>query len=328
LKRLPGLLLCFALGVAAWALQRLEVRATGTPYVEALVIAMLLGVLVRSTVGVPASAQAGVSFAGREVLETAVFLLGASVDFYAVAGAGPQLLIGIVVIVGVSLLLGYGVGRMFNLGHKLSLLVACGNAICGNSAIAAVAPVIDADADEIASAIGFTAILGVVVVLLLPVLLRPPVVTPVQYGVVAGLTVYAVPQVLAATLPVGAVAGTTGTLVKLIRVLLLGPIVLVLSFMHSDRAPRTWLSIGRMIPWFITGFLALAALRSMGIIPAGVAGSVRSLVTALTVLAMAALGLGVDVRALRRVGPRVVGAVTISLVLLFAMSWGLASLVG
>jgi uncharacterized integral membrane protein (TIGR00698 family) len=321
-------LLCCGLGLAAWGVQRVEVLLTGSPYVEALVIAMLLGVLVRSTVGVPASAQAGVSFAGREVLETAVFLLGASVDFNAVAAAGPSLLIGILAIVAVSLVLGYGVGRMFNLGHKLSLLVACGNSICGNSAIAAVAPVIDADADEVASAIGFTAILGVAVVLLLPVLLRPPVVTPVQYGVVAGLTVYAVPQVLAATLPIGAIAGTTGTLVKLIRVLLLGPIVLVLSFMHSDHAPKGWLSIGKMIPWFITGFLVLATLRTVGVIPAEAAGNVRALVTVLTVVAMAALGLGVDVRTLSRVGPRVVGAVTISLVALFAMAWGLASFVG
>ena len=89
--------------------------------------------------------------------------------------------------------------RLLGLPLRMSILVACGNSICGNSAIAAVAPIIDADGDDVASSIAFTAVLGVVVVLGLPLLVPLLKMSLTQYGVLAGLTVYAVPQVLAAT---------------------------------------------------------------------------------------------------------------------------------
>jgi uncharacterized membrane protein YadS len=97
--------------------------------------------------------------------------------------------------------------RLLGLPQRMSILVACGNSICGNSAIAAVAPVIGADGDDIACSISFTAVLGVIVVLTLPLLVPILHLSLTQYGVLAGLTVYAVPQVLAATLPIGALRG-------------------------------------------------------------------------------------------------------------------------
>ena len=113
----------------------------------------------------------------------------------------------------------------------MAILVACGNSICGNSAIAAVAPVIGADSDDVASSISFTAVLGVIVVLTLPLLVPILHLSLTQYGVLAGLTVYAVPQVLAATLPIGALSNQVGTVVKLVRVLMLGPVVLGFSLL-------------------------------------------------------------------------------------------------
>src|SRR6185436_2258741 len=187
---------------------------------------------------------------------------------------------------------------------RLATLVATGNAICGNSAIAAVAPVIGADPEDVASSIAFTAILGVIVVLGLPLLIGPLRLSTYQYGVLAGLTVYAVPQVLAATFPVSALSGEVGTLVKLVRVLLLGPVVVFFSFRHH-RIGTQKLNPASFVPWFIAGFLVLAAARSLGAIPTSAAGVVREVSRWLTVAAMAALGLGVDVRALGRVGPRV-----------------------
>jgi len=117
------------------------------------------------------------------------------------------------------------------LPQRISILIACGNSICGNSAIAAVAPIIGADSDDVASSIAFTAILGVVVVLALPLLIPLLYLSQSQYGVLAGLTVYAVPQVLAATLPISPVSAQLGTMVKLMRVLMLGPVVVLLSLL-------------------------------------------------------------------------------------------------
>ena len=146
--------------------------------------------------------------------------------------------LGIVVLVLAALGAGYAVGRAAGLSPNLAVLVACGNAICGNSAIAAVAPVIGADKNDVAASIALTAVLGVAVVLALPLLIAPLGLSHYQYGVLAGLTVYAVPQVLAAAFAVSAVSGQVATAVKLARVLMLGPVVLYFARACSANGRR------------------------------------------------------------------------------------------
>jgi uncharacterized integral membrane protein (TIGR00698 family) len=323
----PGVALAAALTVAAWALQAVEVRLFGHAVVEALVLAILLGMIVRSTCTPPERYEPGIRFAGKQVLETAIVLLGASVDLPLLLRAGAPLVIAIVTVVAVGLAAGYGIGRMLGLNPRLATLIACGNAICGNSAIAAVAPVIGADKEDVASSIAFTAVLGVIVVLALPLLIPVLGFDEYQYGALAGMTVYAVPQVIAATFPVGRLSGEVGTLVKLVRVLLLGPVILFFTF-RNRKVGEQKLEAGSVVPWFIAGFLVLAAARSLGLILAEVAGPVREVSRWMTVLAMAALGLSVDVRVLGRVGPRVVAAVTGSLVVLVALSAALIVALG
>jgi uncharacterized integral membrane protein (TIGR00698 family) len=273
----------------------------------------------------PAGVEAGVSFTAKQLLEVAVLLLGASVDLPLLLRAGPSLAAGIVLLVVLGLAFSYGIGRAMGLPAKLAVLVACGNSICGNSAIAAVAPVIRADKEHVASSIAFTAILGVIVVVGLPFLIGPLGLSDYQYGVLAGLTVYAVPQVLAATFPVSVLSGQVGTLVKLVRVLMLGPVVLffALRHRHDPDAPKEGavrFQLTRFVPWFIVGFLMLAALRSSGALPPQAAALMKTLSGWLTVAAMAALGLGVDLKAIRRVGRPVILTVTGSLMILVALS--------
>ncbi|MDQ6736589.1 MAG: putative sulfate exporter family transporter, partial [Gemmatimonadota bacterium] len=261
--------------------------------------------------------------AAKEVLEVAIFLLGASVDLPLLLRAGPSLAVGIVLLVIVGIGGSYAIGRACGLPKKLAVLVACGNSICGNSAIAAVAPVIGAKKEHVASSIAFTAILGVVVVLGLPMLIHPLGMNNYQYGVLAGLTVYAVPQVLAAAFPVSVLSGQVGTLVKLVRVLMLGPVVLFFAVTNrgnQNSATGARFQITRFVPWFIIGFLALAIMRSAGAMPATWVNPTRAVSGWLTVAAMAALGLGVDLKVIGKVGPRVIGTVSASLVMLIVLS--------
>ena len=325
MNRTPGILLCIAIGIAGWIVQVAEERLVGRAYIEGLVVAILLGALIAGVWKMPDRFAPGVEFSARQLLELAVCLIGVAIDTKLLLSTGPLLFAGVIAIVAVSLAATYLVGRAAGLSHRLAVLVAAGNSICGNSAIAAVAPVIGADPEDIAAAISFTAVLGVVVVLTLPFLAKPAGLGAAQYGIVAGLTVYAVPQVLAATLPVSAAAGAMGTLVKLMRVLLLGPLVIGLGL----AAPRSRAaSRATLVPWFIVGFIAVATLRSLGLLAPGVIDAVRWSATALTVVAMAALGLGVDLRALRRSSGRVIGVVCVSLLLLCGMSLVLARSVG
>ena len=324
---IPGVLLCIVVAGVSAAFEAAERRLFEHPYVEALVLAILLGMAVRSFWNPSERWQAGIAFSAKQLLEVAVMLLGASISFAAVAASGAALLGAIAVTVIVTLALSFGISRMLGLPTRLSILIACGNSICGNSAIAAVAPVIGASRDEIASSISFTAILGVVMVLGLPLLIPLLHLSATQYGILAGLTVYAVPQVLAATVPAGLVSTQIGTLVKLMRVLMLGPIVVGLSLLAprlKGGAPsKTTAGFFRLVPWFIIGFLALAILRSLDVVPATVVGPLTAITGFLTVVSMAALGLGVDVRVLATVGGRVTAAVTLSLMLLLAISIGL-----
>jgi len=327
---LPGIALCGLLALASLGLERVEERELAHPYVEALVLAILLGMAIRGFWKPAERWQAGIAFSAKQLLEAAVMLLGASISFAAIAASGVLLLGAIVFTVIVMLGISFGLSRMHGLPMKLSILIACGNSICGNSAIAAVAPVIGAHPDDIASSISFTAILGVIVVLGLPLLIPLLQLSATQYGILAGLTVYAVPQVLAATVPAGLISAQIGTLVKLIRVLMLGPLVVGLSVLASRLQWAGPIATGkktgfffRFVPWFILGFLVLAALRSFSIIPRELAGPIAHITGFLTVVSMAALGLGVDIRVLGRVGGRVTSAVTLSLVVLLAISIGL-----
>jgi uncharacterized integral membrane protein (TIGR00698 family) len=334
---LPGIALCVAVTLIAIALEKIEVGLAGHPYLEALVIAILVGVGVRAFWTPGPAWQDGIGFSAKTLLEIAVVLLGASLSAALVVALGPILLIGIAIIVAVAIVSSYAICRALGLPRKMSVLVACGNSICGNSAIAAVAPVIGAKPADVASSIAFTAVLGVAVVLGLPLLVPILDLSLTQYGVLAGLTVYAVPQVLAATLPIGELSNQVGTVVKLVRVLMLGPVVLGFSLLAArlrnetgaaNGGQRRWPPIQELVPWFIVGFLLFALARSLGLIPDDLVRPLRTIAAVLTTIAMAALGLGVDIRTVAKAGPRVATAVTASLVVLGIISFALIRLAG
>ncbi|WCT77611.1 YeiH family protein [Novosphingobium humi] len=341
---LPGLALCLTVTGGALILQRIEAAVFGRTWLEALVLAILIGTTVR-TVWTPDKRWfPGITFSAKVLLELAVVLLGASVSAATIMAAGAGLLIGIAFVVCAAIASSYLIGRLLGLPTRMALLVACGNSICGNSAIAAVAPVIGADGEDVAASIGFTAVLGVVVVLMLPLLAFGLHLSGHQFGALAGLTVYAVPQVIAAAAPGGATAVQMGTLVKLVRVLMLGPVCLILSLIapklreEADELPPHVTTgerpaLGRpplhhLVPWFIIGFLGLMGLRSFGLIPQAALAPANEAATLLTVVSMAALGLGVDVRTVAHAGGRVTAAVVLSLLVLGAISLGLIHLLG
>ena len=321
-----GMALCVLVTLIAVTIQALEETLVGHPYVEAIVLAILLGTAIRTLWEPGGRWRAGIAFSAKQVLEVAVALLGASLSIAAIAASGPVLLVAIVTVVILSLAVSFGISRSLGLPVRLSILIACGNSICGNSAIAAVAPVIGASTDDVASSISFTAVLGVIVVLGLPLLIPLLHLSETQYGVLAGMTVYAVPQVLAATVPAGLVSTQTGTLVKLIRVMMLGPVVACIAvFARNLRGDRSSGAIEpnsffKTVPWFIVGFFALATLRSLSLIPDGAVFPLQRIASILTIMSMAALGLGVDLRVIGRVGGKVTAAVTLSLLFLLVVS--------
>lgn len=332
LRLIPGLFLSLAVAGLALGVAALERDAFARPPLEALVVAILVGAAARTAWTPGPRFDAGVQFSAKTLLELAVALLGATVSAQAILAIGPGLVVGVLGLVVAAVAGSYLVGRAFGLAPRMATLVACGNSICGNSAIAAIAPVIDAEGEDVAAAVAFTAVLGVGVVLALPALGAALHLPPRAFGVLAGLTVYAVPQVLAATAPVGALATQVGALVKLVRVLTLGPMLLVFAWLaprlygyEPGATPRRPV-LAHVAPWFVLAFLALAAARSADLIPHAALKPAADTAGALTIVAMAGLGLGVDLRAVARAGPRVTGVATLSLLLLGFLALGLIRL--
>jgi uncharacterized integral membrane protein (TIGR00698 family) len=341
---IPGITLSVAVAAVATALERVEAMILGGRWLEALVLAIVVGTALRTAWSPARTWIAGINFSAKTLLEVAVLLLGASISVQTIMADGLGLLGGIASVVVAAIAATYGLGRLLKLPRRMATLIACGNSICGNSAIAAVAPVIGADGEDVSAAIAFTAVLGVAVVLGLPLLIPLLHLSGTQYGALAGLTVYAVPQVLAATAPIGTIAMQMGTMVKLVRVLMLGPVVLTLTLLTrswrdeqdeavphvtaGDRPAAGKLPLHKLVPWYIIGFLALIALRSLGLLPHAALEPVAAVASALTVISMAALGLGTDLRAVARAGGRVIAVVCLSLLLLGGISLGLIRLLG
>ncbi|MGB3330802.1 MAG: putative sulfate exporter family transporter [Thermomicrobiales bacterium] len=350
---LPGIAFAAVITVLAILLAMLEKRLFGYEILEPLVLGLILGIAIRSIWGVPAFLLPGIAFAAKQVLEFAIVLLGASLDLHQLAHAGTKILVAVLISVSVTIVTGIAIGRAAGLGTRLAILVAVGNAICGNSAIAAVAPAIRAKKEEVASAIALTAVFGVGVVLTLPLLIPVFNLSNERYGVIAGLTVYAVPQVLAATFPVSAESGQIGSLVKLTRVLLLGPVVAFFAWWTARNEERgksreereaqeraraagttpstrsSFLSsLLSYLPWFVIGFVLFAILRTVHVIPDATGAQVQNVSKTLTAVAMTALGLTVDVKSVRKGGAKVALTVSMLTVLLVVMALVMVTVMG
>lgn len=316
---LPGAAVSAGITGLAQAIVAGEKSLMNFAWVDGLVFAIVIGTLFHTLFGLPEILRAGVAFSSKFLLELAIVCMGASVSVSTVVDAGTLMIAMVAVTVILALMVSYGICRLLGLHHHVATLVACGNSICGNSAIVAAAPVIGARSDDVAAAIAFTAALGIVIVLLLPPLFPASHLSEWQYGVLAGMTVYAVPQVLAATAPIGVTSVQIGTLVKLMRVLMLGPVVLLLRLTkRSGHSPA--LPVASLVPWFILGFFLMMFLRSIDLVPSAVVSTAKETSNILTVVSMAALGLSVNMRTVFASGGRILLAGILSVVALASMS--------
>jgi uncharacterized integral membrane protein (TIGR00698 family) len=325
----PGLILAAVIAACGYFGEDLEATLIDHRIIEALVIAMVIGVAVRNVVALPEYVHPGAGYASKTILELAVLILGASIDVQTVFNAGFLLVVAVTSGVIFGLIASFSLGKSLGLETRLAFLVAVGNSICGNSAIAAVAPVVKAERREVASAIGLTAVAGVVVILILPIAVPAIGMNHYQYGIVAGMAVYAVPQVVAAAFAVSQVSGEVATLVKLMRVMFLGPVVMVTGlYMRARGGGDYQVKRSQLLPWFVIGFFGLLLLRSLGAIPGEFVQPIKDTGRVLTIWAMAGLGLGVDMSSIRNVGPRVGITSGLSMVLLVLLSILLITVLG
>ena len=306
----------------------------GNLVIDPLLLALLAGIAFKNVFPRATWHKEGARFAEKTVLEFSVLILGASIFLPQVTKSGAGLFILIISGVIGSMAVAFVVGRvLLKLDAKVAILVGVSNSICGNSAAAVMAPIIGASSAELATVIGISALLGASQIVLLPLLVPIFGLTDYQYGVVAGMAVYAVAQVYAASATVSASAASVATFVKLTRVVLLAPLAVSIHVLSRSQDPRgvstpgrkafTEIPFLRYLPWFVTGFIILAILRSIGVISEEQGLTIRDFSRYSFVVAMVAIGMTVDFRDVFKIGARV--AVTILSVILFML---LVSIIG
>jgi len=299
-RRAPGLALAAALaGVALLLGHRL-------PLVGAPVLGIVLGLLVRATLAPGERFGPGFAFAGGTVLQASVVALGFGFSLTQVASTGlaslPVTLATLAVAFSSALLL----GRWLGVHGKLMILVGVGTAICGASAIAAVAPVIEPDEHDTAYAISTIFLFNIVAVLLFPPLGHLLHMGDTGFGLWAGTAINDTSSVVAAGYSFSRAAGDYATIVKLTRATLIVPVCLALAFATARRAGAASEHGGllRRFPWFILGFLAASALRTAGLVPTSIQPALHLAAEALIVLALTGLGLSANLRRMLASGPR------------------------
>jgi uncharacterized integral membrane protein (TIGR00698 family) len=304
-----GILAAVAVGAVAWGLHRL------IPAFSAAILAIVLGALVRNTLPLPASIIDECKGLVKRVIPITIILTGASVNLSEVAHVGAPALAVIVASIICGCVAAVAAGRLLKTSRHTGLLIGCGTAICGTSAIIAAAPVIGADDDDLLLSVSTINVMGLLVMFLLPPLGALMHFSPVAFGVWAGVTVHAVPQAITTGFAYSAQSGTLATLVKLARVTLLAPFLVVLALI-VPRGNQVRLGFWSLLPKFVWGFLALAALNTLHVLPdlsfhplalsstwQAPLGSILSEAgNLLLTLSMAAMGLEVSLRFLFRTG--------------------------
>lgn len=327
LKNVAGIIPGLAVSLVIAAIAKFLEGLMPVHVVGASVIALFLGMIINSF-WKPAFLSAGIKFTSKKVLKLAIILLGASLSVKVIFTVGKMSLTVMLFTLLTCFGGGYLVGRALGLNWKLSNLISAGTGICGGSAIAAVAPVIDAEDSDIAYAMSATFLFDMAMIVLFPIMGRMLGLSDMAYGLWAGTAVNDTSSVVAAGYAFSEGAGDFATMVKLTRTLSIIPTVLVFSFVslrlkrkENSGAEYKKVNVMKLFPWFIVGFLALAAVNSIGFIPQGVSSAAKDTSKFLMVAALGAIGLNTSFKDMKKSGinPMLHGFIISALVVVVAL---------
>ncbi len=306
----PGVLLCLALAVPCWLLGK------AFPVVGGSVFAILLGMVIALFYRNKAATQAGIAYTSKKILQYAVILLGFGLNLSEIARVGATSLPVILATISTSLIVSFVLHKLMHIPANISTLVGVGSSICGGSAIAATAPVIDADDDEIAQAISVIFLFNIIAALTFPTLGSVLGLSNEGFGLFAGTAVNDTSSVTATAaawdgMHPGANTLDQATIVKLTRTLAIIPITLALAVWRTAKAKRAGgnqgssFSLKKVFPFFIL-FFVLASVITTVATTAGVDASVfqpfKELSKFFIIMAMGAIGLNTDLVKLVRTG--------------------------
>lgn len=299
-RQWPGLALLGAIALfATWTAGHLPAS------VSRVFIAVLAGIVVNNTIRPDRKIFGpGIRLATDRFLKLAVILLGAGVSFGEAAALGGRGLLAIWAVITAAFALSFLLGGKLKMPLRRKILFAVGLGICGNTAVAATAPLVEARDEDVFLAVGVVTLFGVAAVLAYPLLGRLLGMSETLFGAWAGTAICDTAQVVAAGFAYGEEAGRTATVIKLTRNVMMAPVILLISLFYRRKVRRTGPRAGAagMFPPFIGGFLLLALLNSAGLLTAATSRAADQAAKFLVVLALSGIGLGVDLARLKKLG--------------------------
>ncbi len=320
---IPGLAISMLIAVVSKMIEGLlPIHIIG-----ASVIALFIGMIINSF-WKPDFLSAGIKFTSKKVLKFAIILLGASLSVRVILSVGKLSLMVMFFTLLTCFGGGYFIGKALKLDWKLSNLISAGTGICGGSAIAAIAPVIDAEDSDIAYAMSATFLFDMAMIVLFPIMGKMMGLSDMAYGLWAGTAVNDTSSVVAAGYAFSEGAGDFATMVKLTRTLSIIPTVLVFSLVNlrlkrkaTANAEYKKVNICKLFPWFIFGFLGLAAINSLGAIPPHISSAAKDVSKFLMVCALTAIGLNTSFKDMKKSGinPMLHGFIISALVVIVAI---------
>lgn len=298
-KNWKGVLLCLAIAVPAWYLGKL------VPVVGGPVFAILAGMVITLGLKKKDGLQPGITYTSKKILQYAVILLGFGMNLADILMRGKQSLPIILSTITTSLVIAFLLYRVLKVPSKIATLVGVGSSICGGSAIAATAPVIAADDEEIAQAISVIFLFNVIAALVFPALGAALGLSNEGFGLFAGTAINDTSSVTAAASAWDGIHGSNtleiATIVKLTRTLAIIPITLVLAFIQTKKAEKSEgegearVNLAKIFPFFILFFVLASVITTVFNLPGTVTGPLKDLSKFFIVMAMAAIGLNTNI---------------------------------
>lgn len=338
LKLLPGMFLSVAIAaLACWLESLLPIHLIG-----AAIIAMFIGIFLNSVLKNTAIFESGLKFTSKKILKFAIILLGLSLNITTILNVGRMSLTVMIFTLLTCFGGGYFIGKALGLNWKLSNLISAGTGICGGSAIAAIAPTIDADDNDIAYAMSATFLFDMAMIVLFPIMGRALGMSDQAFGIWAGTAVNDTSSVVATGYAFSEGAGDFATMVKLTRTLAIIPTVITFAFIqlrlkrqeamvnrHENHSLKVSFSIRKIFPWFILGFLAMSVLASLFSIPTEIVSGSKAMSKFLMVCALAAIGVNTSFGSMKKAGVRpmihgfIISVLVVIVALLVEMGMGI-----
>ncbi|MCU7557485.1 YeiH family protein [Macrococcus capreoli] len=299
-----GILLCIGIACIATILGHF------IPIIGGIIFSIILGIIINNTTRVSNTFQPGIKYASKKVLQYAIIVMGFTLNLRIVAAMGMSSLPITLITITAALLSSVLLGKLLNISENIRTLIGVGTAICGGSAIAAASPIIDAKDDEIAFSLSTIFLFNIIAVFLFPVLGHSIGLSDVGFGHFAGTAINDTSSVVAAGYAYSESAGDTATIVKLVRALMIIPVCLLLVALQMRRKQQTEFRFKKVFPWFILYFFIASVIATAMNLPEAIVGYIKIISTLMISIAMAGIGLSVDIKKFLAIGmkPVLLGA--------------------